>query len=162
MGWALLLGTVLPSLWSCETVDPGDNFVAPDIVFDANFFYCHVEPQLIFQYSCGSGDPSQGDQPNGCHFNPSAVSGMALIDHPAVDCAGGDIPVDATQIATGSPAQSNLEAVSLEMSKDYTSAPLYVRPSDAAGCPPPAHPRCVFSQQNNPDVGQLLQQWALQ
>jgi len=134
--------------------------VVSETVFDANYFYCHVEPGLIFQYSCGSGDPSKGDPANGCHFNPSAVSGMALINHPPIDCGGGDVPLDLTQVGTGSPAQSNLESVSLEMSTDYTTSALFNRPSDGAGCPPPAHPRCVFSQSGNQDVAQLLATWA--
>jgi hypothetical protein len=138
-------------------VDPGANYVVADTTFDPDFFYCHVEPELIFAKSCGSGDPSKGD--NGCHFTPSAVSGMALIDHPAVDCGGGDHPIDRTQVGTGSPAQSNLQAVSLEMSKDYTSAPLFVRPSSSNGNPPTAHPRAIFDQ-SDPQVSQLLATWA--
>jgi hypothetical protein len=133
--------------------------VVNDVVFDANYFYCHVEPGLILAYSCGSGDSSKGDPSNGCHFNPSAVSGMALIDHPAVDCGGGDVPVDLTAIGEGTPATSNYEAVSLEMSRDYTTAPIYVRPSDITGNPPSAHPRVVF-QQDDATVVQLLSTWA--
>lgn len=150
-------------LLSCVSVDPGDDFVVPQTVFDANYFYCHVEPGLIFQYGCGTGDPSKGDPANGCHFNPSAVSGMALINHPAVDCGGGDVPVDLTQVGLGGPAESNFESVSLEMSKDYTTASIYVRPSDLTGCPPSAHPRCVFSVAGanpNEDVITLLSTWA--
>jgi hypothetical protein len=156
--WSALL-SCLPLLLGCTSVDPGNDFVVPETVFDANYFYCHVEPGLIFAYSCGTGDPSQGDKANGCHFNPSAVSGMALLNHPAIDCGGGDIPVDLTQVGTGSPAQSNLAAVSLEMSKDYTTAALFTRPSDASGCPPAAHPRCVF-QTNDQTVVTLLSTWA--
>jgi hypothetical protein len=135
--------------------------VVSDVVFDANYFYCHVEPGLIIGYSCGSGDSSKGDNSNGCHFNASAVSGMALIDHPAIDCGGGDVPLDPTQVGTGSPAESNLQAVTLEMSRDYTTAPLYVRPSDQGNgtCPPPSHPRCIFNQSDS-TVTQLLQTWA--
>jgi hypothetical protein len=158
--WAAALLPCLPVLFQCTSVDPGPDFVVQETVFDANFFYCHVEPQLIFQYNCGPGDPTMGDPSNGCHFNPSAVSGMALIDHPAIDCGGGDVPLDLTQVGSGSPATSNLQAVSLEMSTDYTTSAIYTRPSDASGCPPPAHPRCVFSQTNNPDVGLLLAAWA--
>jgi len=147
--WAALLAPLL----GCTTVDPGPNYVVANTTFDEDYFYCHVEPELIFAKSCGSGDPSKGDPPNGCHFNSSAVSGMALINHPAVDCGGGDHPVDRTQIGTGSPAQSNYEAVSLEMNKDYTSAPLFVRPSGSN------HPRVIFDS-NDPQVNQLLATWA--
>jgi hypothetical protein len=142
----------------CVSVDPGPDFVVPQTVFDANYFFCEIEPNFIFANSCGSGDGSKGDKPNGCHFNPSAVSGMALIDHPPVPC-NGDIVSDQSQVGTGSPAESNLQAVSLEMSKDYTTAALYVRPSDLSGCPPPAHPRCVI-QASDMTVQLLLRTWA--
>ncbi len=144
------LALLLP-LFGCTTVDPGPNFVVPDETFDADYFYCHIEPSFIFANKCGPGDPSQ-DKPNSCHFS-SAVTGMALIDHPTVDCGGGDHPVDTTQTGTGSPAQSNLEAVSIEMSRDYLTAPLFVRPTGYS------HPRAIFSR-DDPTVNQLLSTWA--
>jgi hypothetical protein len=162
-GWAgrsPLLALALPLLTGCTSIDPGPNFVVPETVFDANYFYCHIEPELIFAaaYMCGSGDPSK-DHPNGCHFNPSAVSGMGLLNHPAIDCGGGDIPLDPTQVGTGSDAQSNLAAVSLEMSTDYTTAPLFTRPSSVNGQMPAAHPRAIFDQ-SDPTVNLLLSTWA--
>jgi hypothetical protein len=147
--WVALLAPLL----GCTSVDPGPNFVVPETTFNEDFFYCHVEPELIFARGCGSGDPSKGDPSNGCHFNPAAVSGMALIDHPAVDCGGGDHPLDTTQIGTGSPAQGNYQAVSLEFNKDYTNSALFVRPSGNN------HPRQIFSP-DDMQVNQLLATWA--
>jgi|SRR5580692_8966341 hypothetical protein len=150
---ALLLALLVsPCVDACTTIDPGSNFVVPDEVFDANYYYCHVEPQLIIMYKCGPGDPAF-DQPNSCHFS-SAVSGMELLDHPAIDCGGGDTPLDPTQVGTGSPAETDLESVSLEMSRDYTSAPLYNRPSSTSG-----HPRAVISR-SDPAIILLLSTWA--
>ena len=138
----------------CTSVDPGPTFVVTDVSFDADYFYCHVEPELIFAKSCGSGDPSKGDAPNSCHFTASVVSGMVLLDHPAVDCGGGEAPVDSTQIGMGSAAQSNFEAVSLEMDKsDYLSSPLFVRPSGSY------HPRPIFDP-GDQQVRTLLMTWA--
>jgi hypothetical protein len=117
----------------CTTVDPGPNFSVAEQHFDEDYFYCHVEPELIFAKRCG-GDPSQ-DPPNGCHYNSSAVSGMALIDHPPVDCGGGDHPVDKTQIGSGSAARGNYQAVSLDMSRDYLTANIYVRPTNTTAHP---------------------------
>jgi hypothetical protein len=142
----------LAPIVSCTTIDPGPDYVVATETFDADFFYCHVEPQFIFQNNCGPGDPTL-DPPNGCHFNPSAVSGMALLNHPAVDCGGGDHPVDTSQTGTGSPAAGNLEAVSLEMNSDPTQAPLYVRPSGNN------HPRAIFPP-GDPAVLELLNAWA--
>jgi hypothetical protein len=144
-----------PCAWSallvgCTTVDPGTNFVVADVTFDADYFYCHVEPQYIFANNCGPGDSKY--PPNSCHFNPAAVSGMGLIDHAAVDCDGGDHPVDLTQIGTGSPPQSNYVAVSSEMSRDYTVAPLLVRPSGNG------HVTVINPQ--DPTVVTLLSTWA--
>jgi len=154
---APLLAAALASwgglLLGCTSIDPGPNFVVPDQTIDAAYFYCHVEPQFIFANSCGSGNPSKGDPSNGCHFNPSAVSGMALINHAPVNCGGGDVPLDDTQTGTGSPAEFNLESVSIEMSVDYTTAPLYVRPSGHD------HPRAIF-QEGDPLVVMLLSTWA--
>ncbi len=33
---------------SCVSIDPGANYVVPDQIFNASYFYCFVEPQLIF------------------------------------------------------------------------------------------------------------------
>lgn len=148
-----LLGAVLLSHSGCTNVDPGPNFVVNDQTFDADYFFCHVEPEVLFAKKCGPGDPSLGDPSNGCHFNSSAVSGMALIDHTPVDCGGGDHPVDSTQVGSGSPAQGNLQAASLEMSTDYLTAPIYVRPTGTN------HPRVVY-QPSDPVV-QIIQTWSL-
>jgi hypothetical protein len=134
----------------CGTVDPGPNFVIPNQTFNENFFYCQVEPQLIFGKKCGSGDPA--DKGN-CHFNSSAVSGMALLDHPPVDCGGGTAPVNASLTGLGSPARANYTSVSLEMSRDYLTAPLYVRPTSSQ-----AHPRVIFDTSD--PVVDVIRQWA--
>jgi hypothetical protein len=155
---AALVGLAATAL-SCTSVDPGPNFVVATATFDPNYFYCHVEPQYIFgnAYRCGTGDPSKGDPagpPYGCHFNASAVTGMALLDHAPVNCGGGDAPVDLTQIGTGSAPQSNYEAVSLEMSAQYTTAPVFVRPGTGV-----THPRQIFPT-TDPLVNSLLSTWA--
>jgi hypothetical protein len=133
---------------ACTSIDPGPNFVVSEDVFDADYFYCHVEPDFITQKKCGPGEASDNGS---CHFS-SSVSGMALLDHPAIDCGGGDHPLDVTQ--TAGAAQSDYQAVSLEMSRDYMTAPLFVRPSNGLN-----HPRVVFSP-DDPEVNQLLSTWA--
>ena len=134
--------------WGCTTVDPGPNFVIADEQFDADFFFCRVEPELLVAKKCGSGEP--GDN-NGCHFNSSAVSGMALAPHNPIDCADGR-PVNRTQIGAGSAAQGNLQSTSIEMSRDYLTAPLYLRPTGAN------HPRAIFPKDD--PVVEVLRQWA--
>lgn len=128
----------------CTTVDPGPNFVVSNQTFDADYFYCHVEPDVFVAKKCGPGD--MGDNSN-CHFNPSAVSGMALVDHPTIDCGGGDHPVDRTQVT--SVAQGDLQAASLEMSREYLTAPIFDRPTDGSHT---IHPRQIFMK-GDPTVG---------
>jgi len=149
---AVLPLLVLAGSAACTTVDPGPNFVVPDEHFDEDYFYCHVEPELFVAKKCGSGDPAAGDPPNGCHFNSSAVSGMALRDHPPVDCGGGDHPASRAAVGTGSPAEGNFQAATLEMSTDYLTAPLFVRPTGQN------HPRAVFAKDD--PVVNVVKTWA--
>ena len=87
-----------------------------DEQFDADFFFCRVEPEVLFAKKCGPGEPGT-DPANGCHFNSSAVSGMALSDHAPVECADGR-PVNRAQLGA---AQANLQSASLSMSRDIAS-----------------------------------------
>ncbi len=142
---------------ACTTVDPGPNFVIPEETFNADFYFCHVEPEVIYAKKCG--DETAGS----CHFNSSAVPGMALINHPVVDCGGGDKPVNASDVAVGTGARANFTSVSLEMSRDYQTAPFYVRPLCAqdGSCPSKeghSHPRGLFST-SDPAVS-VIKAWA--
>ncbi len=133
----------------------GCDFAIPSEPFDPDYFYCHVEPEFIVAYKCGPGDPSKGDAPGGCHFG-TAVSGMNLLEHPPVNCQGGDKPLDPSLVAAGTPANTDMQSVELEFSRTYKTAPLLLRPS-AAG--PASHPRAVFAA-DDPTVNQLLSAWA--
>ena len=146
MAGALVLAACVTG--GCTTIDPGPNFVVAQEQFNQDYFFCHVEPELLFAKHCGSGDQGAGDPSNGCHFNSSAVSGLALVDHPPVDCGGGDHPVGIIVSA----AKGNLEAASIEMSRDYLTAPLYIRPTGSN------HPRAIF-QKDDPIVA-VIQTWA--
>jgi hypothetical protein len=117
----------------------------PETVFDPYFFYCHVEPEFLVALRCGPGDPSLGDPSGGCHFNASAVSGMILVDHAPIACNGNDLPLDLSQVAVSAPAESNMFSASLDMVRDYATAPIYLRPSSAV-----AHPRAVFDRRIQP------------
>lgn len=135
---------------ACTSVDPGPNFVVPDEQFDADFFFCRVEPELLFAKKCGPGEPGV-DPPNGCHFNSSAVSGMAIADHVPIECADGR-PVNRAQLGAGSAAQGNLQAASLVMSRDVSTAPIFLRPTGAN------HPRAIFAKDD--PVVEVLREWA--
>jgi hypothetical protein len=147
---AALLAFAAAAASGCTSVDPGPNFVVPDEQFDADYFFCKVEPELLFAKRCGPGEPGQ-DPTNGCHFNSSAVSGMAIADHKAVQCQG-DHPVDRAQVGAGSAAQGNLQAASLVMSRDVQTAPIFIRPTGQN------HPRAVFGKDD--PVVEILREWA--
>ncbi len=120
----------------------------PQEQFNQDYFFCHVEPELLFARKCGSGDQGAGDGANGCHFNSSAVSGLALVNHDPVDCGGGDHPVGVVVNA----AKGNLEAASIEMSRDYLTAPLFIRPTGSN------HPRAVFAKDD--PIVDVIRTWA--
>jgi hypothetical protein len=141
-----------PLAAACSTVDPGSNFSVPEETFNEDYFFCRVEPELIFAKKCGPGDPGAGDANGGCHFNAGAVSGMALVDHAPVDCGGGERPASRTQIGAGSPARGNLQSVALVMSRDYQTAPLFLRPTGAN------HPRPIFGKDD--PVVEIIRTWA--
>jgi hypothetical protein len=149
---AVFAAALTVGMLACTSIDPGSNFVVAPSTFDPDYFYCHVEPQYIFAFKCGPGDPGKGDANNGCHFNSSAVTGMVLLDHPPVNCNGGDHPVDLSMLGSRSPAVANYTAVSFEMNADYTSAAVWVRPNGNT------HPRNVVN--DNSSVAQILATWA--
>jgi hypothetical protein len=134
----------------CTTVDPGETFIVPNQTFNEDFFYCEVEPKLIFGKGCGD---LNGTNPS-CHYNSSAVSGMALQNHAPVDCAGGKPTSPPT---LGSAPKANYTAVSLQMSRDYLTAAIYVRPTSTT-----AHPQVnggsVYAKDDA--VVDVIRQWA--
>ncbi|HEX3593445.1 MAG TPA: hypothetical protein VHU80_00025 [Polyangiaceae bacterium] len=136
------LGSLLVAI-GCGTVNPGQDIEFAQITYDANFFYCAVEP-MLFSEHCGPGEGS--DPASGCHFN---VTTFRLLDHPAIQCNGNN--PQGLQIP--SEAQSNYRSASSKMSPDATQAPLLNRPTNQS-----AHPRKIFdlgSAQAN-----LIRQWA--
>jgi hypothetical protein len=144
-------------LASCVTIDPGSNYIVPPEDFNADYFYCFVEPQLIFGAgnggrSCGSGANVPGASVGGCHFSDK-VPEMELQDHPPVTCTGGH-PSDSTQTGAGSPASINFSAVSLEMDVDWMNAPIYIWPTQTVS----AHPVQVFTPSS--PVVKYIQTWA--
>ena len=146
-----LFGLVPFGSLGCTTVEPGANPVIPDEQFDADYFFCRVEPELLVAKKCGPGEP--GDN-NSCHFNASAVGGrMALAQHTRVDCDPmTNRPTNRAQIGAGSAPQANLQAASLVMSRDYQTAPLFLRPTGKN------HPREVFRADD--PVVDVIREWA--
>jgi hypothetical protein len=76
---------------------------------------------------------------------------MVIADHTPVDCADGR-PINRAQIGAGSAAQGNLQSASLVMSRDYLTAPIYLRPTGHN------HPRPIFPPDD--PVVDVIREWA--
>ncbi len=136
------------------TVDPGPDFSVSDVVFNAGFYYCKVEPMLIEQ-RCGSGDPAQGDASNGCHATTTSFRFTEYMPPVADSCGGGVMPGTLTipQIA-----QQNYQGAQARMRRSPDGpppAPLLARPTGKA-----QHPRVIFDSMSA--EADLIRQWATQ
>jgi hypothetical protein len=149
LGAAALSATAL----SCTTIDPGANYVVPLEQFDQDYFYCVIEPNLVFDKHCGDGVGVPGAGSGGCHYSDK-VPAMELTQHAPVTCSAGNHVTDQTQIGTDSPAAQNFSAVSLEMSTDYLNAPIYLEPTQTVS----GHPVLVFGP--NDPVVKLIATWS--
>ena len=155
---ALLVGLVL-STSSCgddgllpTSVDPGADFLQEDVTFDAEFFYCRVEPMLFAaSQSCGSGVAGK-DPANGCHFS---VTKFRLTDYsPRVGdtCIGDALgPTSAVPVA----AKQNYVAAQARMKRDPQLAALLQRPLGHL-----QHPRQIFAETSA--EADVIRQWATQ
>jgi hypothetical protein len=125
-----------------DTVDLGDNFEAPELVLDDDFFHCEVQPKVLTAYRCAPGEAGDG---GGCHASQSA---LRLIDVPEQPrCQAGRL--------IGTPASEsevNLERVRAAVGVDPDSSPLYRRPLALD-----SHPRVIFDARS--EAAALLRTW---
>jgi hypothetical protein len=125
------------------TVDLGDNFVAPDLALDPDFFYCEIQPKVIQRYGCASGSAGEAGR---CHDSRSALQLMATDETARCDASGrvsSDVP-DAFV--------ANYEAARFFVQTDPLTSPLYLRPLNLA-----SHPRRIFAM--NDEAARLITQW---
>ena len=125
------------------TVELGDNFVAPDLALDEDFFFCRIQPEVITKHSCATGKAGDGGN---CHANTSALRLVDTKDKPSCDKAGRLVGVLPDAFA------ANLEAVRFFVQGDALSSPLYLRAINQA-----SHPRQIFDE--NDPAARLLVQW---
>jgi hypothetical protein len=125
------------------TVDPGSNLVAPDLPLDEAFFYCRIEPDVIQQHHCASGDSGESGM---CHDSRSALRLIASDDPAPCDASN---KVNATVPDAYS---ANLEAVRFFVQADPLTSPFYLRPLDLA-----SHPRQIFNEQD--PAAKLIEEW---
>jgi len=148
MKWSALWAVLLAQACAAQngvtgTVDPGDNFVAPDLTLDESFFFCRIEPEVLQKHSCaGGGAGEQGT----CHDSRSALRLRVHSDSPPCDASGrvtGRVP-DAYR--------ADLEAVQFFVQSDPLTSPLYLRPTNRA-----SHPRRIFDASD--PAAKLITDW---
>ncbi len=136
------IGIVLLQLIGCDTVDLGDNFIAPEVELDPNIFFCRIQPEILTQYHCAPGD---SDEQGSCH---SAKSALRLQEPTETLACNNGIP------ATAAPEsfRANLENIRFTVRDDAPSSPLYRRPLKLDN-----HPREIFKSTD--PAAQLILDW---
>lgn len=124
------------------TVDLGDNFVAPDLALDEDFFYCRIEPEVIQKYGCASGSSGERGQ---CHDSRSAL--QLLDSSEKVSCTNGRVTGAVPDAFT-----ANYEAARFFVQTDPLTSPLYLRPTNQA-----SHPRRIFAPSD--PAARLITEW---
>ena len=114
------------------SVELGDDFVAPDLQLDEDFFVCRIQPEVLTRNSCATGKDGESGS---CHDSRSALRLMAT-DAPA-PCDGDGQVVDTIPDAYA----LNLERVRFSVQSDPLTSPLYLRPLGRA-----SHPRTIFDE----------------
>lgn len=125
------------------TVDLGDNFVAPDLALDEDFFYCRIQPEVIQRFSCASGSAGEGGQ---CHDSRSALQLLPAPDRASCDRDGrlaGNVPDEYL---------ANFEASQFFVQTDPLTSPFYLRPTNMA-----SHPRRIFDASD--PAARLITEW---
>lgn len=127
---------------AADTVALGDNFEAPEIALDEDFFHCEIQPNVITEYRCATGQSSDS---GGCHAQQSALRLIEVPDAPR--CQNGRL------IGPPPPeSEVNLERVRSAIGLDPESSPLYRRPLGLD-----SHPRMIFDARS--PAAELLRMW---
>jgi hypothetical protein len=137
----------LLGIGACSTIEPGSEFAIASVIYDANYFYCKVEPEVLMAKSCGSGDASKGDT-SGCHASVTHFRLNVSATRPVM-CNG----LTPTENVPPS-SQGNYEAAQGEMTLDYPNAPLIAWPTQKFS----GHPRQIFTS-TDPEYD-IIKDWA--
>jgi hypothetical protein len=128
-----------------DTVDLGDNFEAPELVLDEDFYHCEIQPKVITAYRCSAGGAGDG---GGCHAQKSALRLIEVLEPPR--CQDGRL------VGTPPPeSEVNLERVRAAVGVDADASPIYRRPLGLD-----SHPRVIFDAGSEPAA--LLRMWLSQ
>jgi hypothetical protein len=132
-------------LSACSTIEPGGNPQIAQVVYDEDFFYCQVLPNVLLAQSCGPGDPNQ-DTAGGCHATATSFK-LVPVAAP-VECTGirrtGSVPAGAAD---------NYIAAQAVMTQDPETTPLLTHPTKKT-----SHPRQIFDERSA--EADIIRQWA--
>ena len=141
---------LLAAASGCGTVDPGDNFIAPDVMIDDEFFFCAIQPQVVTVHRCASGGAGEAGS---CHsarsalrLDPAAEGAAAPACTPAPDyrlTAGAVVPPE---------YMTNFDRVQFTVQSDPLTCPFYRRPLAID-----SHPRQIFGTESA--EAQLIIDW---
>ena len=140
LGSALLGGIAISIAWlftgsGCGSVDGttdlGTFEGVRDLKLDENFYFCHVQPEVITPQRCSPG--AAGDGSGACHADKSSMI-LADVETPT-PCTNGrpNTPPTADE-------RSNYQAAQLRASRNVEASPLLTNPTQQN----PAHPRKIF------------------
>lgn len=129
----------------CGTVDLGDNFAAPELNLDEDFFFCRIQPEVIARSSCASGDAGEAGN---CHSAKSALRLETEAETVARPTCENGVP---TQVVPDS-YRRNLERVRFTVQVDPLASPFYRRPTGLD-----SHPRTIFSESS--EEARLIVDW---
>lgn len=145
---ALLAICCTSLLGACGTVELGDNFVAPPVQLDEDFFYCRIQPEVLTAHSCATGGSGEAGM---CHSARSALR-LTAIDVPDLpECDAEERAIDPIPLE----ATDNLDAIRFTVQGNALSSPLYLRPVNRA-----SHPRQIFPEDD--PAAELIITWISQ
>jgi len=130
---------------SCATIDPGDNFVAPDLVMDEDFFFCRIQPEVVATQRCGSGVSGESGS---CHSARSALRLDVLGETDPPPTCDGNTPAGPIPESY----RRNLDAVRFTVQSDPLSSPFYRRPLQLD-----SHPRKIYDEGSSEE--RLVFEW---
>jgi hypothetical protein len=125
------------------TVDLGDDFVAPELQLDSDFFYCRIQPDVLTKHSCAGGGSGESGS---CHDSRSAL--RLIATDATAPCDGDDVVIGAVP----DQLQDNFEAISFSVQSNALDSPLYLRPLGRA-----SHPRMIFDEGD--PAADLIVEW---
>jgi hypothetical protein len=149
LGSALLGGLAIAISWitmgsGCGTTDLGAFQGVRDLKLDENFYFCHVQPEVITPQRCSPG--GAGDGSGACHAEKSSMI-LADVETPT-PCTNGrpNSPPTADE-------RANYSAAQLQVSRNVEASPLLTNPTGVN----PSHPRKIFDT-NSPEAN-TIRKW---